>query len=296
MLLAGAVLMATLPLSLGCTSTGVATTHFGAPDPGTGPAPFEPGFLPSPGTVMHSAPAFSSDGKTVFFSAYLAAETPRLDRVLFSRWDGDGWASPVTAPFSGEYDDNWPWFPPDGDRLYFSSRRPSAPGDSPAAEYGLWYVEREADGWTEPRQVTTPSDLGPDQGTIHVAANLPGGHGDLDIYRIEFRDGAYRMPENLGPAVNTPSEEYGPCVASDGQFLLFTRFDETRESKADLFVSFRMSDGTWSEARNLGALDGTLRGARFPGLSPDQRFVFFVGDGGAWYWVDVSAVTRHRPK
>ena len=118
----------------------------------------------------------------------------------------------------------------------------------------------------------------------------------MDIYRLEYVDGAYTMPENLGPAVNTDAEEYGPCVARDGSYLVFSRYEDNGGQSVDLYVTFLQEDGTWSEARNMGDSVEAFRGGRFAGLSPEGSYLFFVAEGGeAIYWVDAGVVERFRP-
>jgi Tol biopolymer transport system component len=244
---------------------------------------------------MHSAPAFSPDGTAVYFSAYFPDQEPRIDAIMFLEWTGDRWSSAQIAVFSGQFNDNWPWFSPDGNRIYFNSQRPPAGGEAATEEYGLWYVERSEGGWSSPRQIVAPADFGRDEGTIYVAAILPGGYGDMDIYQLAYGDGTYAMPENLGPAVNTAAEEYGPCAAPDGSYLVFSRFDQARERKVDLYVSFWQEDGTWSAAQNMGDRIAALQGGRFPGLSPDGKYLFYVAEGGDIYWVDTGIVAQFRP-
>jgi hypothetical protein len=270
--------------------------YFGMAPPGLTPELFAPGMLPPEGGVAHSFPAFSQDGSEAYFSTYFPDQEPRVDVIMFLEWQGGEWGSAQVAPFSGEFNDNWPWFAQDGNRLYFSSQRPGK-GGGDAEEYGLWYVDRAESGWSAPRQIATPADFDRDEGPIYVAAVFPGGFGDMDIYGLEYVDGAYRMPENLGPTVNTDAEEYGPCVAQDGSYLVFTRYEEAGERSVDLYVSFRQEDGTWTEAQNMGESIEAFRGGRFPGLSPEGSYLFFVAEGGeAIYWVDTEVVDLFRPE
>lgn len=60
----------------------------------------------------------------------------------------------------------------------------------------------------------------------------------------------------------------------------------------DLVLSFKQNDGAWGDFRLLNGKVNTDRYERFPGLSPDGRFLFFVRSsepglfGGArHYWV-----------
>jgi hypothetical protein len=265
--------------------------------PGTTPQAFAPEILPPDGHLMHSSPALSPDGTELFFSAYDPTRRPRLDVIMRSALEAGVWSEPRVAPFSGQHADNWPRFSRDGDRLYFSSRRPPAGTTTPVTDYGLWYVDRTEAGWASPRQVTVPADFGRDQGPIHVAAALPGGFGDLDIYRLDHVDGSYRQPENLGPTVNTAAQEYSPAVASDGSFLVFARFeDDDQGRRVGLLVSFRNGHGTWSEATDMGARVEAFRDARFPALCPDDSCLFFIPSGGeAVSWVGTEVLLGARP-
>jgi hypothetical protein len=270
--------------------------YFGMAEPGLSPQRFAPGILPPDGAVMHSAPAFSPDGTEACFSAYSPDKQPRLDVIMFMQWQGSAWSSPQVAVFSGEFNDNWPWFSPDGNRIYFSSQRPHDGQGEAAGEDGMWYVGRKEGGWTSARSIDSPADFGRDEGPIYVAANLAGGYGDMDLYRLEYVGGTYSMPENLGPAVNTPAEEYAPCAAQDESYLVFTRFEQAGERRVGLYVTFRKADGTWSEAQSMGDRIVAFEGARFPRLSPDGKHLFFVPAGGeAVYWVDAGVVEQFRP-
>lgn len=299
------VVLALVPLLLGgCSPTPTAAApptpafapYFGQEPPGLTPEVFAAGILPPDGLVMHSAPAFSPDGSVVFFSAYDPGVQPRLDRILFLAWDGSQWSEPQVAPFSGTYPDNWPWFSPDGQRLYFTSERPLADGD--VAADGLWAVERQSDGWSPARPITSPDDFRHDDSPVYVAANLPGGYGDLDIYRLVYELSSYSMPENLGPEVNTAAEEYAPCTGRGEVYLLFNRFEQAAGgSTVDLYVSFRQEDGSWTPAQNVGDIASDLREARFPGLSPDGQILFLIPSGGdTVLWVDAGWVEQFRPR
>jgi hypothetical protein len=270
--------------------------YFGMATPGVSPQVFAPGILPPQGAVMHSSPAFSPDGTEVYFSVYFPDQEPRVDRIMFSAWQGGSWSAVQTASFSGLFNDDWPWFSPHGDRIYFSSQRPNEAGGQVAEEYGLWYVDRTASGWSSPRRIASPADFGRDEGALYIAATLPGGYGDMDIYGLEYVDDTYSMPENLGPGVNSAAEEYGPCTAPDASYLVFTRFAQDPEPSVGLYVSFWQADGTWSEAQNMGGHITACQGARFPALSPDGKYLFFVPEGGeAIDWVDAKVVEQLRP-
>jgi hypothetical protein len=70
----------------------------------------------------------------------------------------------------------------------------------------------------------------------------------------------------------------------------------------DLFVSFKDSLGQWSAPVNLGKGLSTEYHERFPSVSRDGRFLFFVraygevfgASNAEFYWVRASVLDRLR--
>lgn len=58
------------------------------------------------------------------------------------------------------------------------------------------------------------------------ASDMDGGYGGFDLYYSVFRDGKWSSPVNLGPRINTASNEYRPVLNSDlryeNYFLVFS--------------------------------------------------------------------------
>ncbi len=50
------------------------------------------------------------------------------------------------------------------------------------------------------------------------ASDMPGGLGGYDLWYSVFRDGKWSAPVNMGPGINTPSNEYRPVLGSDNRF------------------------------------------------------------------------------
>lgn len=123
----------------------------------------------------------------------------RIDRV---------WSAPRTAPFSGEYPDLYPALTADGSRLCFTSQQPPSPGGHPLprGQGLLWYVERTAGGWSDPRRlelITDPRSL-PSCASVAANGNLFLSMRDVeapdlpvDIYRARFEGDRYLQPERL---------------------------------------------------------------------------------------------------
>jgi hypothetical protein len=99
-------------------------------------------------------------------------------------------------------------------------------------------------------------------------------------------------PVNLGPLINTPSQEQGPALSKDGLSLYFHRREGDRFSTTDdIWVSQRTSvDDAWGAPVNLGATVNSPFRDFTPTLSRDEHWLFLSserpgGVGLADLWV-----------
>ncbi|NJM25824.1 MAG: OmpA family protein, partial [Bacteroidia bacterium] len=91
--------------------------------------------------------------------------------------------------------------------------------------------------------------------TLFFASDRLGGFGLSDIYySVKDKTGQWSASKNIGPAINTPSNELSPFFhhrfnvlyfSSDGQPLNFGDFD--------IFKSYKISN-SWGEPKNVGPL------------------------------------------
>ncbi len=84
---------------------------------------------------------------------------------------------------------------------------------------------------------------------LFFASDRPGGHGGFDLY-VSYRNGnRWSVPENLGPAVNTPGNEISPFF--DGRNLYFASDYHPGLGGFDIFWSTD-ENGRWQAARHAG--------------------------------------------
>ncbi len=80
--------------------------------------------------------------------------------------------------------------------------------------------------------------------------------------------------ENLGSAINSQYDEIAPVISPDGKTLYFCRDSHPKnmgkKHLQDIWVSYLQSDGTWSEAKNIGK----------PLNTDDENFVNSVSPDG----------------
>ena len=246
--------------------------------------PFAPGISP---TADSGGITFSPDGQTVYFGAKSPAGTWAIHE---SRLVDGQWTTAVVAPFSGQYVEGDPQMSPDGARLFFFSRRPAKGKPKDGWWPDLWYVERQGDGWSEPRLVGAAKDGAWNPLTLRTGTPSPAADGTLYFFRCvdpagkhvrivrsKPVDGRYRDFEDLGDRINGQDDGgFDLVVAPDQSFIVFScakRADSY--GGTDLYISYR--DGTgWSEPRNLGPKVNTCEGEVSPTLSPDGQTLFFA--------------------
>ena len=109
-----------------------------------------------------------------------------------------------------------------------------------------------------------------------------GAGAEHDLKCIAFRREAMAnpvpfTPVNMGPAINSPDDEYLPTLTADGRTLLFTRYN--RPSMAEDFYYSRLIDGKWSKAvrmaEPLNSDDNEGAGC----ISQDGRILYFTACG-----------------
>jgi Tol biopolymer transport system component len=233
------------------------------------------------GVITTAAPefaiTFTPDGRTAYFNR--ASTDRRTLSIMVSRLAEAAWQQPVLAPFSGKHRDVDPFVTPDGDRLYFSSDRPTSSSDN-EPDFNTWYIDAKDGGWGEPQTLGEPLNS---RGTdVFVSATRSGA-----LYFSSNRDGAtrtYRATAAKGGwSVTRPSFDINdaegagnPLIAPDESFLIFTSDHPGGAGGADLWIT-RREAGHWTSSRPLTSVNSPY--ADFaPGLHPDGRFLFFTSE------------------
>lgn len=207
---------------------------------------------------IENVPAFSPDGHWMFFNSDRAGGSGLIDLWVSYRRnkrDDFGWEEPVNlgpqvnsaAPDAGaaffdgrRHDDD------DGDDLlFFGSNRPGGPGMG-----DLYVSSRNSDGSFGPPQIlpelSSPfleqrPSIRRNGREIFFVSNRPGGAGGSDLW-VATRETLYQVwatPENLGPVVNGPFNDFTPYIAERGRALYFASNRPGGPGGTDLYVTMR---------------------------------------------------------
>jgi ankyrin repeat protein len=272
--------------------------YLGQSSPGSRPAPFALDIVATPHD-QHGNVAFSPDGLEAYWGG--CTETPdsgySYGTILCSRQVDGRWTAPQMAPFAAERQgDDVPFFSPDGQRLFFVSRRPLTPG-LPLGKENIWVITRRGTGWGEPEPLPPAINHLDLHWQFSVAAN-----GNLyfgartttaetkGVYLSRFVNGQYAEAEFLG----LPGE--APFVPPDERYLMTCEFG--RDGPHNL-IRFRRAGGGWDDPIDITAVTNRGIGGICPMVSPDGKYFFFIrdldGNNNAW-WVEADFIEELRAR
>lgn len=111
--------------------------------------------------------------------------------------------------------------------LYFWTERPDGLGDrdvflAPADGRGGFKRARPLPGPVNTPGSETSGWVSADGRVLLLALAGRSGSGGTDLFVSYFDNSAWSEPLNLGPAVNTPAQEFGATITPDGASLVFS--------------------------------------------------------------------------
>ncbi|GLR20052.1 hypothetical protein GCM10007940_46680 [Portibacter lacus] len=120
---------------------------------------------------------------------------------------------------------------------------------------------------------------------LYFASNRPGGYGGYDLYMSQFKEGAWSIPVNLGPNVNTPGNEITPFYNEEENFLFFASDYRGGMGGFDNFIAEKVSALEYEPAINMGKGINSPEDDYFFSIDPSSGVYYFTsnrlgGNGG----------------
>lgn len=224
---------------------------------------------------------------------YFTVQHPKsgYSQIQITSLTDEGWSEPEVVSFSGEYADLEPFISPDGQKLYFSSNRPTGGVELdsvPRRDFNIWYVTKTESGWSNPVAldggINKPyvDEFYPSvsaKGTLFFTATYPNGIGKEDIYYAKFVNGKYGVPQPMDTAINSKRYEFNAWVSPDEDCIIFTSYGRTDDmGGGDLYMSTKDKNGKWQKAKNLGPKINSKSLDYCPYVSPDGKTFYFTSE------------------
>ncbi|MEM9525123.1 MAG: hypothetical protein AAGA31_00875 [Bacteroidota bacterium] len=244
---------------------------------------------------------FNKEATAFFYGVDIGGNS----EIRYSELVGNNWSTPITILSHNVYGFNDPFLSPDENRLYFISVK-ARTSEGRKQDYDIWYVEKTSNGWSDP--INAGPNINTDaneyyisftqDGTMYFSSNkkVPGRVDDnFDIYFSKSVNGVFQKAVRLGDAINTKHYEADVFIAPDESYIIFCATRPDGLGRGDLYISFKKSDGTWSESMNMGDKINTEGHELCPFVSNDGKYLFYTSNQDI-YWVSAKILLDLKAK
>jgi outer membrane protein OmpA-like peptidoglycan-associated protein len=171
--------------------------------------------------------------------------------------------------------------------LFFSSRRPGAKETESTTEklYNAdiyFTIKNESGNWENPVPFAynteydeAPLYLSPNGDVLYLRRNVKN---NCDIFKSEYINKAWTKPKPV-TEINTPFNETGISITSDGKYLYFCSDQNKESGKYDIFKCTKQSNGRWGQLELLSPRINSSFNQVSPYISPDGKTLFYSTNG-----------------
>ncbi len=189
---------------------------------------------------------------------------------------------------NSEYDDYNPVLHPDGELLYFTSRRPTEKNKEKFELDNKYYeeilvAERAGELWKLAKPVGKKLNEKSNQSVL--AFSDDGKHiyiydgDDGDILVSEYKKGKWRSLKKPPGKLLSKDMETSFTISSDGRDAYFISEREGGLGGKDIYFSTKSPKGKWTEPRNLGSVINTRYDEEGVYLDPEGMKLYFSSEG-----------------
>lgn len=196
---------------------------------------------------------FTSNRRVSVFSTVEDMETGTpVNNLWFAERTEDGkWKTPrlLSGDLESEFHDGPATFNSRGNLIYFTRRLEGRRKENKTL--GIFIAEKSGSRWIRVREFPHNSEdyniahpsLSADGTQLYFASDKPGGYGGMDIYVSVLENGQWSIPANLGPSINTSSDDAFPYIHFTGR-LFFSSKGHGSSGGFDIYYTDRFNE-TW---------------------------------------------------
>lgn len=177
-------------------------------------------------------------------------------------------------------------------------------GKGQSANEDFYFSVKENEAWLPARplsgNINTPFNEGAQTLTqdgnqlYYAACDRPGGFGSCDLYFSQRKGDDWTPARNVGSPVCTNAWESQPCIAADGNTLIFVSNRPGGKGGSDLWIARKDKNGKWMTPVNAGDSINTLFDESSPFLHPDGVTLYFTSEGHAGFGGEDIFISRKK--
>jgi hypothetical protein len=225
--------------------------------------------------------AISNDGKEIYYSEIKGYYPIRGENIKKYSYSDGKWTGPFNL-----FDGYAPALSVTGDTMYFERKDLEKNSET-------YITVRSGKGWGKPKRILTGLDKAhycqiAGNRNYYISTKSGKGEGLNDWCRVII-NGADTTALSLGRPLNTGGENLDFFVSRDESFMIVT-------NRPQLGISYRKSDGTWTNPRVLGKKIDFGLGSWGPWVTPDNKYLFYstgtkpdYSDVGV-FWVRIDGI------
>ncbi len=277
--------------------------YFGLTPPGIIPEVFAPGIVSDTAWAEHCQVAVSPAGDEIYWSVY-TSEYPKIDgtgnteQLYYSKIENGIWTKPKISDFTSNNKhggNGGPVFSLDGKKLFFYQRKPR--------DKYMYYVEKENGQWSkDPISIGEPYNTK----TVDVATNWTPVFTNKGyaykynqqkrvILKYKYDEAQFSQPDTMRVHENFRLS-FNVYVAPDESYYIFSGYNYKGFGDLDLCICFKDSDGNWGYPIIMRDEINTKARERFPVVSPDAKYLFFMRHTETQdiFWVSTKIFDKYK--
>ena len=236
-------------------------------------------------TALEYYPSFPIDGKKMIFNRRVDNDEDFYESDLIKgEWSN---AVPVSGKINTTLNEGAQNISQDGEWLIFTGC--NYPEGLGSCDLYISYKTKN-NSWTEAinlgdkintDQWESAPSLSSDKKDLYFSSNRNGGYGGKDIWvSHKSINGKWSDPKNLGPTINTSSDETCPFIHADNATLYFNSNGHLGYGASDLFLSKKINDSIWNTPENLGYPINTIDEEGSLVVASDGKTSYYASDRG----------------
>lgn len=170
----------------------------------------------------------------------------------------------------------------------------------------LFFSKKDGQFWTlseEMEGINTPfnegsAHLSRDGNTLFFSrCDSPDSYGDCDLFMAEMQeDSTWGNVKNLGLNVNSIAWDSHPSLSHTEDTLYFASDRIGGFGLSDIYFTYKLKDGTWANAQNIGPVMNTRHNEVSPFYHPIHDMMYFSSNGQLYVFGEYDIYKTYKYK